>query len=235
MSYRLDAELTVGHAEVAAERRVQVHLGTREAPARVVDLGASGVQLRLEQPLLALCRDRLVVRRIAPQGTLGGGVVLDPAPPRHGPGWTPRPEGEAARSAPRAPPSHPEPGPLARRLLDELVDAGERPPGAAALAERLDTDRRDVERARSELIASADAIRVNRMLFTTQPATPCCASGLSRLPPPRARPTSPRYATRSASAANTPRRCSTTSTASGCCVGGATGITQPKEKFEGLS
>src|SRR5690606_9834010 len=88
-TYRLDAELGEGAAAIAAERRVQVHLGTREAPARVVDLGAGAVQLRLEQELLARAGDRIVVRRLAPPDTPGGGVVRDASPPRHGPGWTP--------------------------------------------------------------------------------------------------------------------------------------------------
>jgi selenocysteine-specific elongation factor len=66
--------------------RVQVHHGTREAPGRLAWLGGRFWQLRLEQPLIAAPGDRLVVRRIAPPDTLGGGLVLDPHPRRHGPG-----------------------------------------------------------------------------------------------------------------------------------------------------
>ncbi len=66
--------------------RVQVHHGTREAPARLAELGGRFWQLRLERPLLCLAGDRLVVRRIAPPDTLGGGVVLDPQARRHGAG-----------------------------------------------------------------------------------------------------------------------------------------------------
>jgi selenocysteine-specific elongation factor len=64
--------------------RVQVHHGTRAAPARLAALGEDLWQLRLEQPLLALAGDRLVVRRQAPPDTIGGGVVLDAQARRHG-------------------------------------------------------------------------------------------------------------------------------------------------------
>src|SRR5690349_17897222 len=85
-SFRLDAEL-----HFAPDRRpehgdrVQVHHGTRDAPARLGELGGRFWQLRLEQPLVPAAGDRLVLRSIAPPDTLGGGVVLDPAPGRHGP------------------------------------------------------------------------------------------------------------------------------------------------------
>jgi selenocysteine-specific elongation factor len=64
--------------------RVQVHHGTRDVPARASLLCDEFWQLRLEQPLLALGGDRVVVRRISPSDTLGGGVVLDAAARRHG-------------------------------------------------------------------------------------------------------------------------------------------------------
>jgi selenocysteine-specific elongation factor len=65
--------------------RVAVHHGTREVPARLAELGGRFAQLRLEQPLVPLPGDRVVIRSLAPPDTLGGGVVLDSAPPRHGP------------------------------------------------------------------------------------------------------------------------------------------------------
>ena len=82
-TFRLDVALDEASGAVLGERRVQVHHGTREAPARVVDLGDGAVQLRLERPLLARRGDRVVVRRISPPDTLGGGEVIDPQPPRH--------------------------------------------------------------------------------------------------------------------------------------------------------
>ncbi|HEV7459717.1 MAG TPA: selenocysteine-specific translation elongation factor, partial [Solirubrobacteraceae bacterium] len=74
-TYRLDAalELDGGERPVAHGARVQVHHGTREAPARLAELGGRFWQVRLEQPLVPAAGDRLVVRRIAPPDTLGGG------------------------------------------------------------------------------------------------------------------------------------------------------------------
>ncbi|HSD80910.1 MAG TPA: selenocysteine-specific translation elongation factor, partial [Solirubrobacteraceae bacterium] len=79
---RLDADLELHGARHG--ERVHVHHGTREAPARLADLGDGLWQLRLERPLLARAGDRVVVRAVAPPDTLGGGVVLDAAPRRHG-------------------------------------------------------------------------------------------------------------------------------------------------------
>jgi selenocysteine-specific elongation factor len=73
--------------------RVQVHHGTREAPARLVPLegerippGGSGyAQVRLDAPLVPARDDRLVIRSVAPPDTIGGGSVVHPAPRKHGP------------------------------------------------------------------------------------------------------------------------------------------------------
>src|SRR4051794_15893808 len=64
--------------------RVQVHHGTRDVAARMADLGDGLWQLRLERPILAADGDRVVVRRLSPPDTLGGGVVLDATARRHG-------------------------------------------------------------------------------------------------------------------------------------------------------
>jgi selenocysteine-specific elongation factor len=85
-TYRVDAALSFDAAEPEHGDRVQVHHGTRESAARLAWLGGRFWQLRTEQPLVALAGDRLVVRQIAPPDTLGGGVVLDSSPKRHGPG-----------------------------------------------------------------------------------------------------------------------------------------------------
>jgi selenocysteine-specific elongation factor len=83
-TYRVDAALSfTDRPEHGA--RVAVHHGTREVPARVAELGGRYFQLRLERPIVPARGDRLVIRSLAPPDTLGGGVVLDPAPPRHGP------------------------------------------------------------------------------------------------------------------------------------------------------
>jgi selenocysteine-specific elongation factor len=57
---------------------VTVHLGTADVPARVARNGRYA-QLRLERPVVAARGDRVVLRT---RSTVGGGVVLDPLPPR---------------------------------------------------------------------------------------------------------------------------------------------------------
>jgi selenocysteine-specific elongation factor len=86
-SFRLDCALTWATPESRPEHgtRVHVHHGTREVPARIAELGGRYFQLRLEAPVVPAAGDRIVVRSVAPPDTLGGGIVLDPAPPRHGP------------------------------------------------------------------------------------------------------------------------------------------------------
>jgi selenocysteine-specific elongation factor len=157
VTYRLDVDLLSGAEAVLAEPRVQVHLGTRDSAARVVGLGDGGAQLRLERPLLARAGDRVVVRRIAPPDTLGGGIIREAAPPRHGPGWEPAAPEEQPAAAP--PPPVAEPSPLARRVLTELEKDGPRPRGAVQLAEDMGAERREVEKAFGELAAAGAAVR----------------------------------------------------------------------------
>ena len=158
VTYRLDVDLLAGAEEILAEARAQVHLGARDSPARVVTLGGGAAQLRLERPLLARVGDRVVVRRIAPPDTLGGGVIRVAAPPRHGPGWEPASPKFESRPAPSPPPST-EPSLFARQVLAALERGGPRPPGAARLAAELDAERRQVEAAFGELAATGEAVR----------------------------------------------------------------------------
>ena len=89
-SYRLDVELLLsGAVDRPLPRRIQVHQGTRDVAARIVPFSDGFAQLRLETPLVARARDRVVIRSIAPAGTLGGAEVIDPDPPRRGPGTDP--------------------------------------------------------------------------------------------------------------------------------------------------
>jgi selenocysteine-specific elongation factor len=60
--------------------RLQVHVGTAHVPARVVRVGERWAQLRLGAPVVAARGDRVIIRG---ETTLGGGRVIDPAPPRH--------------------------------------------------------------------------------------------------------------------------------------------------------
>jgi selenocysteine-specific elongation factor len=146
-TYLVDAELHLGDADVDHER-VHVHHGTRETPARAAWLGGGFWQLRLEQRLVAAAGDRLVIRQVAPPDTLGGGIVLDAHPRKHGPSRdvlvrlkqlaAGEPAEEPERPAPRAP-AAPGPEPLstsAKQLEERLREAGLEPP----LDSELDAD-----------------------------------------------------------------------------------------------
>ena len=76
LSYRLDVAL---QELTAIPERVLVHHGTGTTLARVVRAGRYA-QLRLGEPVVAARGDRVVLRAGT---TVGGGDVLDPAPPRH--------------------------------------------------------------------------------------------------------------------------------------------------------
>jgi selenocysteine-specific elongation factor len=76
-SYRLDVALEE-LGEIPS--RVHVHHGTGDVLARVVRIGHRYAQLRLAEPVVAARGDHVVLRAGT---TVGGGRVLDPAPPRH--------------------------------------------------------------------------------------------------------------------------------------------------------
>ena len=77
-SYRLD--ILLEELEPLPRRAsLHVHHGTAEHYARLVRIGERYAQLRLATPAVAARGDRVVLRDST---TIGGGVVLDPAPPR---------------------------------------------------------------------------------------------------------------------------------------------------------
>ncbi|MDX6437884.1 MAG: selenocysteine-specific elongation factor [Gaiellaceae bacterium] len=78
-SYRLDIALEELQP-IADGARLHVHHGTSAVPARVTRSGESYAQLRLAAPVVAARGDRVVLRG---ETTVGGGTVIDPAPPRH--------------------------------------------------------------------------------------------------------------------------------------------------------
>jgi selenocysteine-specific elongation factor len=78
VSYRLDIALDELE-QIDDGARLHVHHGTVEIPGRLVRAGRFA-QLRLARPVVAARGDRLVLRN--PPKTIGGGRVLDPAPPR---------------------------------------------------------------------------------------------------------------------------------------------------------
>ncbi len=101
----LDVELRLqadAPRSLVLRSRVRVHLGTAEVMARVhprtpITPGSGGLaRLALEDPVVARAGDRLVLRSFSPVGTIGGGRVLDPLPPRRRTLW---PAGLASEAA----------------------------------------------------------------------------------------------------------------------------------------
>jgi selenocysteine-specific elongation factor len=93
---RIDAVIDVLPAAKPLKHgaRVRVHNGTSEVLGRVSIAGASEaeiapgasalVRLRLEAPAVLTRHDRFIIRAYSPPMTIGGGLVLDPAPTRAG-------------------------------------------------------------------------------------------------------------------------------------------------------
>ena len=92
---RLDVEIRVlaDEARALANRTpVHVHVGAADVTGRLVTLDGLAIapgaralaQLMLDRPLHALRGDRLVLRDQSARRTVGGGVVIDPAPDMRG-------------------------------------------------------------------------------------------------------------------------------------------------------
>lgn len=88
----LDArlELLPDASPLKSKNTVHLHIGTSETIARIVLYNKEELrpgdscycQLRLNEPVVALCGDRFIIRRFSPVITIGGGTVLDPSPQR---------------------------------------------------------------------------------------------------------------------------------------------------------
>jgi selenocysteine-specific elongation factor len=169
-SFRLNAELELAARARPLSRgaRVQVHHGTRDAPARIVPLegdelrpGERAVcQLRLESQLIADRGDALVLRQIAPPDTIGGGEVLDPHPRRQGPGTRAAAEPERRHAPLPAEPLESGPGEAALCLAALLREDGERPRSDHELAETAGLQQPDARRAWREVERAGLAVRV---------------------------------------------------------------------------
>jgi selenocysteine-specific elongation factor len=76
--------------ELKHRATLRLHSATYEVPAQVILLDrdtlqpgdSAYVQLRLKEPVLLLSGDSYILRMSSPAVTVGGGVVLDPFPPR---------------------------------------------------------------------------------------------------------------------------------------------------------
>src|SRR5206468_6698844 len=75
---------------LAVRTRIRVHLGTAEVLGRLAQVPPPAIapgqtalaRLLLEKPIVARGGDRFVIRSFSPVTTIGGGVVLDPYPPK---------------------------------------------------------------------------------------------------------------------------------------------------------
>ena len=167
-SYRLDARLRLEPSTGdLGGQRVQVHHGTRNAPARVVTLGDGEAQLRLESPVIAMAGDRVVLRRIAPPDTLGGGEVIDSAPRRHGPQTVAEPEPPPVPEAKAAPD-------LDKRALVVLAVLrrdGAEPRSGQDIATALRLDPTEVESSLGALVEAGHAERAGQVIFASEELT----------------------------------------------------------------
>ena len=173
-TYLIDAALSL---EPGAKplKRVHVHHGTREAPARVVELGEGYAQLRLEAPLVPLQGDRLIVRQLAPPDTVGGGVVVDAHPRKHGASEETvqrlqaleRGEKPSAPEPEAEPPREPEPPPLdkaALQIASLLRSDGREPRTDNELAEAAGLSSSEAADRLRRLAGAGQAVRVSRNL-----------------------------------------------------------------------
>ncbi|PKM47279.1 MAG: selenocysteine-specific translation elongation factor [Firmicutes bacterium HGW-Firmicutes-8] len=92
-SHRLDIRVKLlpeAEKSLVNRARIRVHIGAAEILARIIllesdelDPGENGfAQLECEQPVVAARGDRLVIRSYSPMRTIGGGIVVDPRPPK---------------------------------------------------------------------------------------------------------------------------------------------------------
>ncbi len=158
--------------------RVRMHNGTAEVLGRVSIAGEAGdvapgarafVRLRLERPAVLTRGDRFIIRAYSPPVTIGGGVVLDPAPTRPGVRSADglaslttldldaaRPEADAAASLVLA-------AGLAGLSSEALVSrAGVSPPAVPAMLEALAT--RGVVTAGDRVVAASHLARATETL-----------------------------------------------------------------------
>ncbi|MFN3480663.1 MAG: selenocysteine-specific translation elongation factor [Thermodesulfovibrionales bacterium] len=83
-------ELLQGQQPLRTRSLVHFHLTTFETIGRIILYEREELkggescycQFRLSEPVIALSGDRFIIRRFSPVVTIGGGTVLDPAPPR---------------------------------------------------------------------------------------------------------------------------------------------------------
>ena len=163
-SLMLDAHLDVlsgAPSPVKDLARVHLHLGTAVTVARVRVLGNRGaipaggqgfVQLRLEGQLVAAPGDRFIVRRYSPLATIGGGRILDAAPPKHSVNSREAVERLTALGS----------GDRVQAAALFVAEAGSRGLNGSALARRLGVDEATLEPIVDRLSAEERSYQVGR-------------------------------------------------------------------------
>jgi len=175
--YRLTAALAL-HEPLSDGERVQVHHGTRNTPARALRRDGGQWELRTERPLIAAPGERLVLRRISPPTTIGGGVIVragrerrsaraapaQGAPSPSTPGAPSGPRASAATAAGATAPTTPDATAPAASLPAEalalarrLREAGAAPPSESELGEQA--------RWLAQLRAAGLAVRIGRSMY----------------------------------------------------------------------
>ncbi|MBL8984241.1 MAG: selenocysteine-specific translation elongation factor, partial [Gemmatimonadetes bacterium] len=175
------------HAEVTAvdpdagyrpREWLRLHVGTAEVSARVVTVGGgTAARVVTEEPVVLRAGDRFVLRRSQPLATVGGGIVVDPAPGRArrrpSGGWEAEPAGRLERLLLDA-------GDVGLAVREIPVRVGCRPNEVAALCADLVTFRERVY-PRDLLDAYSQAVESQVLAFlgshTTEPGAPSAVWG----------------------------------------------------------
>jgi len=160
-SHRLDAKLQLLRSapkELKHRARVRIYLGTAEILGRVLLLdreelqqgSETYVQLQLETPAAVAKNDRFVIRSYSPMRTVGGGLIVDPAPARH---RRNRPEIMAAlATAEKGTPAE---------LAEQQLTAGDRMYTGAEVATGAGMNKETTAAALAELVESGRAALIN--------------------------------------------------------------------------
>ncbi|HBX22036.1 MAG TPA: selenocysteine-specific translation elongation factor [Desulfotomaculum sp.] len=160
-THRLDVKLQLldsAPKELKHRARVRVYLGTAEILGRVILLdreelqpgSEAYIQLQLETPVAVAKSDHFVIRSYSPMRTVGGGLVVDPAPARH---RRNRPEVlEALATAEKGTPAE---------LAGQQLETGDRLYTNAEVAAGTGMDKETVTAALAELVASGQASLIN--------------------------------------------------------------------------
>ena len=149
-----------------SRQRVRIHIGAAEVLARVrvleegseIKAGSSGfAQFRFESPVVGVLGDRFIIRSYSPQGTIGGGLILDPFAAKHRARDTPAIRTSLQTLAAGNP---------AGQLTQFVADAGRRGLNVEAIAARTAWRDEGIERSRDEAIKSGDVKAVERTLIS---------------------------------------------------------------------